>query len=445
MTPALAETSNLLRQTTRRYHLVFAWLVAAIFPLWSFFDFLAVHRIWMAMAIVRLLGALIVLAAGLLCTRGQLSPTALGYVFTIVLYVFVGVPLSLLREDEVNLWCVGYTTCFITCASFQFWETRHHFINLAIGFLCVAASFAVFRSSSVSLNLTSGLFTVGSVALASTILFLSKMLFVRKNIELVTELRAVNEALETSNCASAKLNGELSNARSELIQREKLATLGMLASGVAHQLGNTLNVVSTSLLAIDNLQKQLGIADERIRSCAHRAKKAISLSKDIIDSMSSVGKANDVFRENNLHRLVESGVVLVKGKALERVRIRNDVDQTIQLVCSRSGVTQIFMNLFSNAVDAITHSSGLVTIAARVEGGDVIIQVSDDGSGIPESVRDRLFEAFVTSKSADEGTGLGLYLVKKEVVRHEGTITFDTSRSGTTFVLTLPLKGLSRG
>jgi len=255
------------------------------------------------------------------------------------------------------------------------------------------------------------------------------------------KIRTVEETSKILEATVSSQDKDIVALRATVIHREKLATLGMLSAGVAHQLGNTLNVISTSAIVIDRMFKRDAINATSLRECIDRIKDSLNLSKDIIASLNSIGRENDSFRMNSLRRIVDAAVILTKGKALESVAIRNEVHPDLELHCSSSSLTQVFMNLFSNAVDAMSRSNGTVTATAYREGsGPVIVKVSDNGSGIPEGVRDRVFEAFVTSKDETKGTGLGLYLVKREIDLHGGKIWFDSDENGTRFFIELPTR-----
>lgn len=232
---------------------------------------------------------------------------------------------------------------------------------------------------------------------------------------------------------------DINNLKATLIHQEKLASLGMLASGVAHQLGNTLNIISTSNVAIGRMNGRKTIDNEKLGRCSETIAEGLELSQDIIDSINYIGKENDDFARNNLRKIVQSGIVLTKGKSLENVTILNNVDEDLDVWCSKSSLSQVFMNLISNAIDAIPGPDGRVAIQVIERSQQrVVISVKDNGCGIPEAVRPMVFEPFVTSKNAREGTGLGLYLVKEELNKHHAWINYETGVAGTIFYITLP-------
>lgn len=251
------------------------------------------------------------------------------------------------------------------------------------------------------------------------------------------KLTVLNESLES------KINDAISQLQiqqQQALEAQKMATIGLIASGVAHQLGNTLNVISANSIAILGLTRKVPIEVEKIQRREESTIESVELSEFIINSLNSASKENEERQENNLHEMVESSFVLVKGKALERVALVNRVDSKIAVPCIRGSVIQIFMNLLSNSIDAISGTSGKITVNAVEELENIHITIEDNGHGIPVDIQKNIFSPFVTSKSGDKGTGLGLYVVKFELEKTGGSISFSTGPSGTTFNIALPKK-----
>jgi signal transduction histidine kinase len=127
-----------------------------------------------------------------------------------------------------------------------------------------------------------------------------------------------------------------------------------------------------------------------------------------------------------------------------RAGVVRDYGKTPIVCGSESRLGQVFLNLIVNAAHAMedTHIRGVLTIKSRVDGDHVVIEIADTGGGIPEAHRDRVFDAFFTTKPVGRGTGQGLAISRSIVVdRHEGSLTFETSPRGTTFQVRLPIAG----
>jgi signal transduction histidine kinase len=234
------------------------------------------------------------------------------------------------------------------------------------------------------------------------------------------------------------LESDLDHAKAALIQKEKMASIGLLASGIAHQLGNTLNSISVANFALAKNMEISNESNQKYLACVKRIRESVEISGEIILSLNSMGKENHVFKTQTLRPIVFSAIVLSKGKFFESLSVENDVSEITNVYCSKSGLTQVLMNLISNAADAVSEHSGRIAISAKMETDCTLIEVKDNGAGIPEAVKSRLFEPFVTSKSSEEGTGLGLYMVKKIIDEHLGKISVQSDNQGTRFILSLP-------
>jgi signal transduction histidine kinase len=144
-------------------------------------------------------------------------------------------------------------------------------------------------------------------------------------------------------------------------------------------------------------------------------------------------------QEVDLHPGLDSTLVML-GHKLAGVRVERDYDRELPPVPAyASELNQVWTNLIDNAVDAM-HGQGTLRLRTARDGDHAVVEVSDEGPGISEEVRDRVFDAFVTTKSAGLGSGLGLDNAKRIVERrHSGTISFTTGPDGTTFTVRLPL------
>jgi signal transduction histidine kinase len=230
---------------------------------------------------------------------------------------------------------------------------------------------------------------------------------------------------------------ELAKKNEELLQTKKLAALGTMAAGVAHELNNPLNniYISTQILA-----KEIGDA------CSPMVEETVG---DILSQTVRVKKiVSDILefaRGREPHITTFELTALIKD-AYKRLGTSLDVSGIrFDLHCDPSGVIlpadpeqmeRVFINLFTNAVDAMS-GKGTMTVTVKTEEECVVIRVSDTGKGIPPEARERVFEPFFTTK--DHGTGLGLPIVFSIIKRHHGEITIESGEGkGTTFVIKLP-------
>lgn len=352
---------------------------------------------------------------------------------------------------------VAYIGCSISMISILFGALRMQYahnsralywINLSVVLCFVVTGFNDFLFTA-GLIQSEFLFPAGVVA--STVLLTihvnqqidltyAERDHLRANLE--SEVQLKTAALRTKTEELESVLEKLKKAQAETVSSAKLATLGTMAAGVAHQLGNTLNAISAANMVLSSQSREGALDNETALRLSRGISDALTLSRDIIESIGAVSRGNDSFKVQSLFKVVQSGIDLTKGKSFERVKVENRIDSSVQINCIRSSLTQVFMNLISNAIDAITHPNGLIVIeVAKRENGMLSINITDNGHGIPQNLQAGLFRPFVTSKDAETGTGLGLYLAKREVDAHKGRIHYVTGPHGTTFTVELPEEG----
>ncbi len=251
------------------------------------------------------------------------------------------------------------------------------------------------------------------------------------------ELQGQNERLEE----------QVRERTQRLIQAEKMAALGRLAAGVAHELRNPLTVIDgrVQLLKMPLAQGQLPAADLLSRYAAS-LEEAAARMRSIMEGLSTYSKPRKHEPTPlNMGELLSATGDLVAGQAKKsQVTISVDVPDTLPRIRGdRSQLTQVLVNLSTNAIEAMGDTGGQLTLKARAQGEgteqQVRVEVSDTGPGIPPEVLPKIWEAFYTSKP--EGTGLGLSIVRGLVGEQPGaTIDVEsTPGQGTTFVLALPV------
>jgi len=230
---------------------------------------------------------------------------------------------------------------------------------------------------------------------------------------------------------------ELIKKNEELLQGRKLASIGTLASGVAHELNNPLNNI---YLAAQILSRE--IDEERYPEIIKETVKDIFSQTLRVKRI--VGDLLEFAREKapELKKVNIKGVIgdvlnqMENSGELSEVRFNLRAPENIEVLADRYLIEQVFVNLFSNAVDAMD-GRGFLDIGVNAGDGSVRIKVSDTGKGIPAENISRIFDPFFTTK--EKGTGLGLAIVYSIIDRHNGKIEVDSeSYKGTTFSITLP-------
>jgi signal transduction histidine kinase len=229
---------------------------------------------------------------------------------------------------------------------------------------------------------------------------------------------------------------ELRHAQTQLLQSEKLATIGQMAAGIAHELNTPLTYIMGNLELLhahglnESQHEMLGsIAKgaERIKSLAHSL---LAFSRPSHEDLVPLPPNEVIERSLELchYQILKGGVQLRKDLSPDLPRILGVSNQ----------LEMALINLVVNAIHAMEGNGGQLRVSSARKGDDVEIAVADSGPGIPDSVQSRIFEPFVTTKPEGKGTGLGLSTVLMVVQRHKGKVDFSTGTGGTTFRVTLP-------
>ena len=231
---------------------------------------------------------------------------------------------------------------------------------------------------------------------------------------------------------------DLQNLESELAHSERLASIGRLAAGVAHEIGNP--VTGIACLA-QNLESETEDGDVRTTSLQiiDQTKRISEIVQTLVGFSHGGSFASERPQMLALAECIQEAADLVGlSHGARQVEIRIDCPQAILLIADRTRLIQVFVNLMTNACDA-SQPGDQITVRARLTESDAIIEVVDHGEGMAQDLLDQVFEPFVTTKAPRHGTGLGLSVVHRIVEDHGGQISIDSRPgSGTRVVLTLP-------
>lgn len=234
---------------------------------------------------------------------------------------------------------------------------------------------------------------------------------------------------------------DLQIAQANLIQSEKLASLGTMAAGIAHEINNSLNFVNGSVRPLEKLVTS--IPDETSRSKALKLtsvmQEGLRLTFEIIKSLRTYTGLNQAsYSDYKLLDVVRSVLTMIKSKIRDDIEVLVEIPDAVILSGNVVGINQVMMNLITNASDALPNG-GKIAIRAFSTGEMVELVVEDSGVGIPEGILSKIFDPFFTTKGVGEGTGLGLHIVKSEISKQGGRIKVESSLgSGTRFVIELP-------
>lgn len=278
--------------------------------------------------------------------------------------------------------------------------------------------------------------------------------------------------------ASVELQREIDERKqleSQLVQSEKLASLGQLAAGVAHEINNPIGFISSNLGCLDGYFKQLqemldayrsaeeaiastevlerlGVLRERVELEFLREDIPLLIkeSKDGINRVGQIVKdlkdfsrvdSNQEWQWANLQQGIESTLNIVANELKYKADVVKQYNVLPDIECLPSQINQVIMNLIVNASQAIGPDRGTITLSTGLEGESVWIEVADTGSGIEPQTLQKIFDPFFTTKPIGQGTGLGLSLSYGIVKKHHGEISVRSEVGvGTTFRVELPVR-----
>jgi len=296
-----------------------------------------------------------------------------------------------------------------------------------------------------------------------------------------TEIHQLNLRLEESNQGLARKSNELEEAYNQLqstqakiLHQEKMATIGQLAAGVAHEINNPMGFILSNLSTLDKylaklknyidqqeqlLQEQTDTAQRQQLQEQRRIARIDRILDDLDDLVAEtiegaervkriVGDLKGFSHFNqeseapaDLNEILESAVNIVWNEIKYKAELQRDYAQLPPIICHAHQLNQVFMNLLVNAAHAIERE-GQILVRTWQEGADVFVSITDNGQGIPEELQQRIFDPFFTTKDVGQGTGLGLSISYDIVKEHRGEILIDSRPGrGTTMSVRLPVAG----
>jgi PAS domain S-box-containing protein len=263
-----------------------------------------------------------------------------------------------------------------------------------------------------------------------------------------TELRSTTQELE-------KTLAELNEAQSQIYQQEKLASIGQLAAGVAHEINNPMGFITSNLGSLDKyinrLSEFIGVVDQAMQGCCAdeqsapvlEARKRLKIDRILDDahqliaeSQDGTGRVRRIVQDlKSFSRVDQAETALIDlNESLETTIniawnelkyvavLKREFGDIPKIKCFPQQLNQVFLNLLVNAAHALSENHGTITVRTEQDGNSVLVKVSDTGCGMPPEVQRRIFEPFFTTKEVGKGTGLGLSISYDIIKKHGGTI-----------------------
>jgi signal transduction histidine kinase len=268
-----------------------------------------------------------------------------------------------------------------------------------------------------------------------------------ENAKAFDEIAKLNETLEAR---VEERTNELREIQGQLMQAEKMKSLGQLVAGVAHELNNPIGFVHANLQLLDEYVKKLADTQaqgadttrtrEAIAKLIQRSREGTQRVKKIVQDLRTFSRMDQAeIQVVDVHEEIDRNLAMMEPRFKNEVRVERDYGELPRVRCYAGQLSQVFLNLLMNACDAI-EEKGTIRITTRRTPGGVRLEFADDGPGIPEEIRNRIFDPFFTTKPVGVGTGLGLSLSHGIIERHGGRIFVESEPgTGSTFVIELPL------
>jgi signal transduction histidine kinase len=305
------------------------------------------------------------------------------------------------------------------------------------------------------------------VLLGIYILFLLR----KNNRQLKTEVQQ-KERIEKLLKEKHQLYEDLKSTQEQLIHNEKMISLGQLTAGIAHEINNPINYVSTSTQALQmdfrdleplmdkviELRENGGKPEtakeirelaekidlpylkEEILSLLNSVAKGVSRTEKIISGLRSYSrKKDDGFHPANINDCLRDTLVMLNSRITSNIHLHQQLGNIPPVHSQVDKLSQVFVNLITNAIDAL-QGEGELFVVTKKEGNHVVVEIRDTGKGMDEATQQRIFEPFFTTKPVGKGTGLGLFISYGIIKQHKGELLVSSKEGkGTTFKVLLPL------
>lgn len=306
-----------------------------------------------------------------------------------------------------------------------------------------------------------------------------------RNLELEKRVVARTRELSREKEKVEKVLQELKEAQTQLVHTEKMASLGQLVAGIAHEINNPVTFIKGNIYVLERRTieikklfeliqdllenqnyKQLNgdSGDESLKKkletlyhwcqtsnvskyiadlprIVNEMQDGVERTRKIVENLKEFSRSNETdFKEVSLNDSIESTLNILKSEHKNRIEIHREYGELPPVYCNPGHINQVLMNLLTNAFQAIP-KNGDVWIRTTAGQNNVLITIADNGVGIPPEIRHRIFDPFFTTKPVGKGTGLGLSISYKIIENHKGTIYFESTPGvRTEFKITLPIR-----
>jgi len=260
-----------------------------------------------------------------------------------------------------------------------------------------------------------------------------------------SELVKSNEELENKNTELNNAIEHLKETQSQLLHADKMASLGILTAGVAHEINNPLNYINGGYLGLQKyFEGDKDISENHVPVLLSSIKEGVSRASQIVKGLNQFSRDNKNYDEQcDIHSILDNCLVMLHNRIKHKIEIVKDYCDAQPIVIGNVGkLHQVFVNILTNSEQAIA-GKGEIKLVSSIKSGNIIIEITDNGSGIHKDHIKHISDPFFTTKSPGEGTGLGLSISHSIIADHKGKIEYKSElNKWTKVIITLPLKTL---
>lgn len=264
----------------------------------------------------------------------------------------------------------------------------------------------------------------------------------------VEELMAANEELNAKNETISDQNNQLSQAlnelnatRDQLIHAEKMASLSTLTSGIAHEINNPLNFIAGGLTGLERYFSKTDVEQEKnINLFLSAIKTGMQKTEKIVSAMHQLNRQNSKYTDQcNINEILMNCIEILQTSNTHNVNFETKLCSKSPIIRGNIGeLHQVFVNIITNAIQSITNQ-GTISITTFAKESSIEITIKDTGCGIPKDILTKITDPFFTTKTPQEGVGLGLSVADNIIRSHQGQLTISSEiNKGTTVIVTLP-------
>lgn len=248
-------------------------------------------------------------------------------------------------------------------------------------------------------------------------------------------------ALRTSELT--KTLEELRERQNQLIESEKMASLGFLSAGIAHEINNPLNFILGGYFGVRGILEGSALESEKTKMFLDAIKEGVERTSKIVKGLNQFTRSGDSAEERfDLHDILENCLVVLTHSLRDRIQVEKNMFPQPLVVKGNSGkIHQVFLNILTNAIQAMEGKDGTLSVQSYRDSNFGIIVITDTGVGIPIEHQNKIRNPFFTTKDPGKGVGLGLPIAYKIIQDHNGSIEMESEwGKGTTFRIKLPIQ-----